>query len=297
MKRKDLYNFIREEIINELTPAELNAKKIKTDNATRNITTLSSKLSTVKDPNEKKEVEADLVVAKEKLTIANSIKELARTRAIITIKDPEKAQLAKEIYEGSDVEKIIDAVINAGENGITQEEISKSLGIPFNLLTQNINELTKVGAFSKPKKSTNVQPDTELAPEEEPEITEPEITEPETVEPEELEPEKDSWETPEPEEEKPEEEPDFKTSDKEIEKIAGGELYAKKLSPEEEEKFNKFKTAISKRAAVVKDKKSSDVDVKVARQFLDKFKANKELVDLFKKKGLNLITYINNEIK
>ena len=60
MKRKELYAYIREQIINELTPAELNDKKIKTDNANKAIAKLTQRLGTEKDPDAKKEVQADL---------------------------------------------------------------------------------------------------------------------------------------------------------------------------------------------------------------------------------------------
>jgi hypothetical protein len=191
---------------------------------------------------------------------------------------------------------MLDIVEKAGEEGISQIDLARALGKNSQpAINPSVHEFLKIGAF------TFVKTKTVPTPKPEPESDLADIGIPKVVaDPDEEEVEvKDDWEKPEDEVASPEgpSAADIKAAEREASKIVGGGLYAKSLSPEEEEKFNKFKTAINKRAAVVKNKKSSDVDVKVARQFLDKFKANKELVDLFKKKGLNLITYINNEIK
>ena len=128
MKRTDLHKYIREQIINELTPAEINAKTIKTNNANRNITALSSKLPTVKDPNDKKEVEADLVVAIEKLAMANSIKEMARPSDLYKKNNEAKFKEALDLYSSDTVEHVMLSLIEkAGEDGISKINIENKL--------------------------------------------------------------------------------------------------------------------------------------------------------------------------
>lgn len=147
MKRKDLYNYIREEIINELTPAEQNAKKIKIDNANRDITTLTTKLGTEKDPNIKKEVEADLIVAKEKLAKANTIKEMARKAT--GLKPGKNFEDIRSIYIASIASKILDLIKDSGEDGITIGEIAQILNKNTAQLNPLIRELTALGAIDR----------------------------------------------------------------------------------------------------------------------------------------------------
>jgi len=146
MRRTDLHKYIREQIINELTPAELNAKNIKTNNANRNITALSSKLPTVKDPNDKKEVEADLVVAREKLAMANSIKEMARPSDLYKKNNEAKFKEALDLYSSDTAEHIMLSLIEkAGEEGISKIDIEnklKEIGVKNTDVAMTSNILT-----------------------------------------------------------------------------------------------------------------------------------------------------------
>jgi hypothetical protein len=210
---------------------------------------------------------------------------MSRHAAVITVGSPEKVQLAKEIYEGSNIEKIIDLVVSAGEEGITQEKISEVLGIRFNELTQSIKDLTKIGAFSKPQKSIDTKPTPELPiskSEKEPEKDEWEQDE---------EPVKDDWEKPEEEEEKSEEfKIDIKTADKDAKKITGGQAYGKKLSPEDKAKFIKISTGINDKIArleeLPKNERIDSPDYPVLKALLD----NTNVKKLYKDKGIDLPT-------
>lgn len=206
MKRKELAEYIRQQVINELTPAELNAKKIKTDNANKAIAKLTQKLGIEKDPNVKKEVQADLIVAKEKLATANAIKELsidemARKASPVKIQDKSKFDLAKEIYTSGKIAKMLAAIEDAGEEGTTKGQLGIALGLKSDAeLSPLIRALASTGAISA-----------KIEKAEEPEIEEPVSTEePDEweMEPETDAEEPDEWETPEEPEEAPEEKPE-----------------------------------------------------------------------------------------
>jgi len=208
MKRKDLTAYIREEIINELTPAEQNAKNIKRANATKDITNLTKKLSIEKDPKHKQEVQADLVVAKEKLAAANSmteiyLDEMANIASIVKIQDANKFALAKEIYTGGRTAAILSALEEVGDEGITPQALAEKIGAKAsNEINLILNNLRAAGVISG-KRDKLVKPE-KGAKEEEPEIKEPE-TDGDDWESSESE---DDWENEPEEEETSEEEPE-----------------------------------------------------------------------------------------
>jgi hypothetical protein len=295
MKRKDLYEYIREEIINELTEdvaadaAALNAKKLAID---KEITALQKK---------KQELSKGPVSS----LAEDELNEMSRLAKKISVKDPEKIKLAKEVYGGSNVEKIIDLVVEAGEEGLTQEELAAKLNISDPpLLNSDINFLVKAGAFKKPEnkpvKPTKVSPEANLASIGIPKVTDnPEDKE---VDDDELVAvEKDEWETPEKEEEKPEEPKiNTKTLDKDAKKVVGSKTNSVKLSNDEQAMYNKFKLSIDKQREILTNDDSSDAQLSIARALLSKYKTNKDLAILFRKVGSNLISYIDkgyNEIK
>ena len=295
MKRKDLYEYIREEIINELTEdvaadaAALNAKKLAID---KEITALQKK---------KQELSKGPVSS----LAEDELNEMSRLAKKISVKDPEKIKLAKEVYGGSNVEKIIDLVVEAGEEGLTQEELAAKLNISDPpLLNSDINFLVKAGAFKKPEnkpvKPTKASPEANLASIGIPKVTDnPEDKE---VDDDELVAvEKDEWETPEKEEEKPEEPKiNTKTLDKDAKKVVGSKTNSVKLSNDEQAMYNKFKLSIDKQREILTNDDSSDAQLSIARALLSKYKTNKDLAILFRKVGSNLISYIDkgyNEIK
>lgn len=178
MKRKELYDYIREEIINELTPAEQNAKKIKSANATKDITDLTKKLAVTKDPRDKQEVQADLLVAKEKLATANSMTEMASYK-FYRIANREKFDALKDIYAGTIDARVLDAIEAAGEQGLTQDGVAKQLGIKAALINPILKKFSAANALTLP---VSEKPGKVKAAE--PEVEEPETEEPETEKPE-----------------------------------------------------------------------------------------------------------------
>jgi hypothetical protein len=139
-----------------------------------------------------------------------------------------------------------------------------------------------------PKREKTVKPE-KTSPEAEPELP--------TLTPDE-EPEEEPTDTyfKDDEEETPEEAPTA-VSDKEVEKDFG--KTNAELSPEEEETYSKYKTAITNKLKILLDigKKSSTDDKKIAQVTIDKYKENDNIKKIFAKKGRDLISYIDAERK
>lgn len=272
MKRKDFYNFVREEIINELTTVTKDTQSSEAPEIAKaekvNPTTVTKAIQKAKSTGK------DVDIAE------TEIAEMARIAAKIKIGDPRKLELAQKVYKKSTVAKLIELIKNAGEEGMTQDELAQALGIANSSeINSDINLLVKAGAFAKPKK-------------EEPVATEPEVTVAPETDADEWEAgaeEKDEWEKSEEEETTPEEPSaaELAAAEREAKKM-GGKGYAKELSPEDEEKYNKLKKGID--AKITKLTKLS----KAKRMMSDDFKILNQLVvrddvkKLFKAKGIDL---------
>jgi hypothetical protein len=299
MTHKDLYNYIRTEIINELSEGSTKTFIASSSSDEENsITTDSSIPSTAKAAAIKA-----LKGSKPGASVVVPTNEMSRIAKKVSVNDLERIKIAKEVYGGSNVEKIIDLVVEAGDEALTQEEIAAKLNISDpRLLNSDINLLVKAGAFKKPEnkpvKPTKASPEADLAS-----VGIPKVTDnPEDVDDDELVAvEKDEWETPEKEEEKPEEPKiNTKTLDKDAKKVVGSKTNSVKLSNDEQAMYDKFKTSIDKQRKILANDDSSDEQLTIARALLSKYKANKDLAILFKKVGSNLISYIDkgyNEIK
>ena len=109
MKRKELYEYIREEIINELTLAEDSTALVTTKGGTKPVT--------FKNPSELNPLKGDSNVTSITTTAGQKLKEMARPTMKITLGDPERVELALDVYEGSILEKLINLVKEAGEEG------------------------------------------------------------------------------------------------------------------------------------------------------------------------------------
>ena len=103
--------------------------------------------------------------------------------------------------------------------------------------------------------------------------------------------EDDEYYKPEEEEDSTEEEPkalDIKAADKEAEKVVGGKSNAKKLSPEDEEKYTKLKAGIAAKVGKIKNlpaaKRVASDDFKILKQLI----AREDVKKLFKDKGVSL---------
>ena len=156
MKRKELYNYIREQIVNELTETTYAGKasieKIKKDPKFNTLDT-SAKNNVVNDLNAGSDVE---------------LEEMARPANVL--KKGENFTLIKNVYAGSKIENILNLIDEAGEEGISSKGIMGALGIKYpQELSPILGELTALKAISGVAKITNVEPEvpTETPEEEE----------------------------------------------------------------------------------------------------------------------------------
>jgi len=277
MKRKDLYNYIKEEIVGALSEESVawasdtkSKAKIQID---------KSKLSGDAKKQAKDEIDQNAS------GLISNVSEMANIVSKIKIQDPAKFALAKEVYSSGRTGALLDALSTAGEEGMTQKELGTALGLKNDSeLNAVITNLRMAGVLT-PKREKTAKPE-KTSSEVEPELP--------TLTPDE-EPEEEPTDTyfKDDEEETPEEAPTT-VSDKEVEKTVG-KTYAD-LSPEEETLFNTYKTAIVNKVKILNDKKSSKDDKTKAKVALDSYKTKDNVKKVFTKKGLKLIDYINSEL-
>lgn len=267
MKRKELYNYIREEIVNELTVVtksttsdEINdiAKSEKTPTTTVKKAIDTAK-STGKDVN---------------------IAEMARTPNNIKLGDPAKVALLRKLYGGTWKGNMLDAVEKAGEEGISQLELALAIGKKSQpAINPAVSEFLKVGAFALSKVAgAAAEPTIAPSSDEEEWMTDADV--------------KDDWEKVEDEDtdimDKGPSASDIKAAEKTATKVAGGKGYAKTLPPEDEEKYERLKKGIeaklSKIKALSKPKRSSSTDMQVLKALINRDDVKK----LFKAKGVSL---------
>ena len=282
MKRKELYNFIREEIINELTTV---TKDTKSDEINP-----IAKSEQVPPDVVKKAIDNAKKTGKDVNIAETELEEMARIAAKIKLGDARKAELAMKVYKNSNVAKLLDLVKGAGEEGITQDELAQALGLTAaSAINSDINLLVKAGALLKPKKEEPVAAEPEIVAKPETEKDEWESEDADEVE--------DEWEKSEEEESAPEEPSaaELAAAEREAKKV-GGKGYAKELSPEEEEKYNKLKTGIdnkiSKLLKVKKAKITTSDDYKILAQLIKRDDVKK----LFKSKGIDLRDYVAGKL-
>lgn len=273
MKRKDLYNHIKEEIVGALSETTYAGKdsvpKIQKD----------QKFNALK-PDAKANAISDLKAGGDV-----ELEEMANIGSKIKIQDTTKFALAKEIYSSGRTGALLDALETAGEEGMTQKELGTALGLKNDSELNSVITNLRMAGVLTPKREKSVKPEKSSSE------TELELP---TLIPDE-EPEEESTDTyyKDDEEESSEAEPTV-IDDKELEKTVG-KTYAD-LSPEEETLFNTYKTAIVNKVKILNDKKTSAADKAKAKAAIDSYKIKDNIKKIFIKKGLKLIDYINSEL-
>lgn len=276
MKRKDLYNYVRTEIINELSTNENIAVEL-TGTTGKTVQSFKDKAAADKFKAENPNIKA--------------VKPLEEDRGSNFKAGPNFANI-KRIYAGSVIERILNTIEEAGDIGIKPKDMQAALGIKHSSELNPIKkELLELGAIVGPAPKEKAEPE-EITPEDDlvnlgiPKVTDnPEDKE---VDDDELVAADDEYYKPEEEEDSTEDEIkiDPKTADKEVEKTFGSQSLNKKtLSSEEQAMYDKFKTSVDKHIATIGNKKSTPEQIKIARQFLEKYKNNKDLVSLFRSQG------------
>ena len=235
MKRKELYEYVRESIINELS-----------EDATAMVTSKAgTKSVTYKNPSELDILKKDSNVSGITTTSGQKIKEAeleeARKANNLKVGSQEKFEAAKDLYEGGWIANLLNFIAEAGEEGISQKELAEKLGKKDSAnINPAIQELKMVKAIA----TTRIKGDTS------PEVTDSEEEDVIAVAGGEEEEEEDTFYKVDKEFDSPEAEEEPKMADIKAAEKTNSKDYAKILSPEEEEKYTKIRKGIE--AKVVK---------------------------------------------
>jgi len=268
MKRKELYNYIREEIVNELSETTYAGKdsvpKIQKDPKFNTLKT-DAKTNAISDLKAGGDVE---------------LEEMARTPNNIKLGDPAKVALIRKLYGGTWKGNMLDVVEKAGEDGISQLELALAVGKKSQpAINPAVSEFLKVGAFALSKiAGAAAEPTIAPSSEEEEWMTDADV--------------KDDWEKSEDEDsdmmDKGPSAADIKAAEKTAVKVSGGKGYAKQLAPEDEEKYTRLRTGIETKVAKImalqKPKRASSNDMQVLKALINRDDVKK----LFKAKGVSL---------
>jgi DNA repair exonuclease SbcCD nuclease subunit len=161
MKRKDLYNYIKEEIVTALSEESVAWNSSTKSQAKQHID--KSKLSSDAKKQAKDEIDQNAS------GLISNVSEMANIVSKIKIQDPAKFALAKEVYTSGRTGALLDALSTASEEGMTQKELGTALGLKNDSeLNSIINNLRIAGVLS-PKREKTVKPE-KPTPEVEPEL-------------------------------------------------------------------------------------------------------------------------------
>ena len=250
MKRKELYEFIREGIIEELSLAEkLYREKPGSDPQNKNpdIVSTNDRSQLATDPQFK---------AKYEPVSESDLEEMARIPNKIRLGDDDKIALAKELYGPETIEGRLIAAIEGSEDGLTQKELGAALGITIDSkLNPLIQKLAFAQVLAKPAKTATAEPEPIVEPETDEELP--------TLDPDE-EPVND-YEKPEEEESVPEE----PVSDKDIAAAAKGISIAPKVDPKQVEFISKVKE-ISQKIKKIKDPVMYKVKLEALKKLINR---------------------------
>jgi len=250
MKRKDLYNYIKEEIVNTLSEESVAWSSDTKSKAKMQID--KSKLSG--DAKKQTTDEIDQTSSGLISNVSESDLEEARKAGGYRIGDAGKFAEAKELYNAGLYADILNAIESAGDDGITQKELGIKLGKgDGSSLNSILNKFKTIGVFGGGKLAKTEKPETG--------------TEIDNEEPDEF---KDLY-TVDAEDETPEEkEPTSVANDKELKKLTGDDEYGKS------DEVNKAISIVKNLSAKIKDMKNGlERDKKIAalKQYINNNKA------------------------
>jgi hypothetical protein len=273
MKRKELYNYIREEIVNELSTNEAVAVEL-TGTTGKTVQSFKDMSAANRFKSENPNIKAVKQLEEDNLD------EMARTPNNIKLGDPAKVALIRKLYGGTWKGNMLDVVEKAGEDGISQLELALAVGKKSQpAINPAVSEFLKVGAFALSKiAGATAEPTVAPSSEEEEWMADADV--------------KDDWEKSEDEDEdamdKGPSAADIKAAEKTAVKVSGGKGYAKQLSPEDEEKYTRLRTGIETKVAKImalqKPKRAASNDMQVLKALINRDDVKK----LFKAKGVSL---------
>jgi hypothetical protein len=164
MKRKELYEYIREEIINELiTPV-----------TSKNKPEVMKQIAKSQGLTGGQKAELNMkAIPGATINLPESELEEARKANNLKVDNQEKFTAAKNLYSNSWIGELLNAVEEAGEEGISIKSLTEKVGKKASAnINPLIQELKSIGAIASTRTT------------EEPEVVEPEVEEPETTTPE-----------------------------------------------------------------------------------------------------------------
>ena len=174
MKRKELYNYIREEIISELTNENITVTKDSTIQAAA----VAAKGEGITDSSVVTNAIKSAKISGKPVTVVTKVaeselEEMARKANNLKVDNQEKFTAAKNLYSNSWIGELLNAVEEAGEEGISIKSLTEKVGKKASAnINPLIQELKSIGAIASTRTT------------EEPEVVEPEVEEPETTTPE-----------------------------------------------------------------------------------------------------------------
>lgn len=253
MKRKELYNYIREEIINELSegPATDAAKDVGVTNPAE--VAKIAKQAAQKDKSGSSTIvgpKGSKVIDKNTPLEEVDIDEMARKAGGYRIGDTAKFAEAKELYSKGLYADVLNAIESAGDDGITQKELGVKLGkTDSTSLNPILNKFLAIGVFGGGK----------LARAEKPETGSEDETEPDEF--------KDLYSVDVEDETPEEEEPTSVANDKELAKLTGDDDVIGKS-----DEANKAINIVKNLSAKIKDMKiglERDKKIAALKQYIN----------------------------
>ena len=174
MKRKELYNYIREEIISELTNENITVTKDSTIQAAA----VAAKGEGITDSSVVTNAIKSAKISGKPVTVVTKVaeselEEMARKANNLKVDNQEKFTAAKNLYSNSWIGELLNVVEEVGEEGISIKSLTEKVGKKASAnINPLIQELKSIGAIASTRTT------------EEPEVVEPEVEEPETTTPE-----------------------------------------------------------------------------------------------------------------
>jgi hypothetical protein len=256
MKRKELYEYVRESIVNELTVTPVTSANV--GDVKKKISSSSGLTNTQKTDLTKSATPGSTINLPE-----SELEEMSRKANNLKVSNREKFEAAKDLYEGSWIANLLNFIAEAGEEGISQKDLAEKLGKKDSAnINPAIQELKMVGAIA----TTRIKGDTS------PEVTEPEEDGVIAIagDEEEVEDEEDTFFKVDKEFDTPEEEPkmaDIKAVEKDIEKTA-----SKGIDDEKIKAANAAATIVKNLSTKIKAMKNKDAEyekkMKALKQYI-----------------------------
>ena len=266
MKRKDLYEYVRESIINELSEGSTKTFIASTTSDEENALTADTTIPGPAKIAGKKALQG----SKPGASVVVPTNEMSRPSNNLKVGSQEKFEAAKDLYEGGWIANLLNFIAEAGEDGISQKDLAEKLGKKDSAnINPAIQELKMVKAIA----TTRIKGDTS------PEVTDSEeddviaVAGDEETDKEEVEDEEDTFFKVDKEFDAPEEEPkmaDIKAVEKDT---------PKGIDDEKIKAVNAAVAIVNKKVDRIKDiKKKNPKNYKNTNEYIEQMEKLKQFV-------------------